>query len=445
MQPHPEATESCRFGQNGVMSLSWVFLIASVWGALFTFNGLRPRTRWQVLAPSFFAQWVTLEMAPFHLLWQAVATGLFIRAGALDALPGQIGLVITLVSWVGLGSFIVLSVRSRQVVAHATKVAIGQAPDSWKSPRPMTLAAPLWLRDRHVERITNLRYAPEAGSRHLLDIIRAKQWDGTEPRPVLLQIHGGAWMIGDKRQQGFPLMSEMAKRGWICVAINYRLSPKSQLPAHLIDCKLALAWIREHIGEYGGDPNFVAVTGGSAGGHLAALLALTPNAPAYQPGFEAVDTRVQAAVPIYGVYDFTLMFEAPKPKLQAVADRMTKIITGTTIGERPEFFTEMSPVSHVSPDAPPMFLVHGANDTLAPVEQAHRLVALLREHSREPVGYVELPGTSHAFEVFHSLRAHNVVQGIAAFLEAQYAAHRNALGSVAASNDARNPDPHGAV
>ncbi|MGB2758090.1 MAG: alpha/beta hydrolase [Acidimicrobiia bacterium] len=402
------------------MSSSNWFLVVSTWGALFTFNAFRPRTRWQVLAPSFFAQWVTLEMAPLHLLWQGVATALFIRAGALDHPAGFIGLAITIVSWIGLGSFVLLSLRSRQVVAHATKIAIGEEPDSWKGPHPIQIAAPLWLRDRKVERIKDIRYAPEAGSRHLLDIIRSKSTTTSEPKPVLLQIHGGAWMIGDKSQQGFPLMSEMAKRGWICVAINYRLSPKSLLPAHLIDCKLALAWIREHIAEYGGDPNFVAVTGGSAGGHLSAMVALTASNPVFQPGFEEADTRVQACVPIYGVYDFDLMFNAPSPKLQNVADRMTKIITGTTIHENPELFAELSPVTHVSSDAPPIFIVHGANDTLAPVEQAHHLLTLLRERSDEVVGYVELPGTSHAFEVFHSLRAHNVVQGIAAFLDSQY-------------------------
>ena len=420
-------------------------MIASIWGALFTFNAFRPRTRWQVLAPSFFAQWVTLEMAPLHLLWQGVATALFIRAGALNQIAGQIGLAITVLSWTGLGSFILLAVRSRQVVAHATKIAIGEEPDSWKGPHPIEIAAPLWLRDRKVERIKDIRYAPEAGSRHLLDIIRAKHQTPGPPRPVLLQIHGGAWMIGDKKQQGFPLMSEMAKRGWVCVAINYRLSPKSQLPAHLIDCKLALAWIREHIAEYGGDPNFVAVTGGSAGGHLSALVALTPNEPAYHPGFEDADTHVQAAVPIYGIYDFDLMFKAPTPKLQAVADRMTKIITGTTFVDKPGRFADMSPNSHCTGGIPPVVVLLGSHDTLAPVAQPRRPVELLRARSNAVVGYVELPGTSHAFEVFHSLRAHNVVQGIAAFLDSQHTAYLAVSTSAPSDDPVRNLETHRTV
>ncbi len=102
--------------------------------------------------------------------------------------------------------------------------------------------------------------------------------------PVLLQIHGGAWVIGNKDQQGMPLMYHLADKGWVCVAINYRLSPRATWPDHLVDCKRALAWIREHIAEYGGDPDYVVVTGGSAGGHLTAMMGLTANDPAYQPG-----------------------------------------------------------------------------------------------------------------------------------------------------------------
>jgi len=99
-------------------------------------------------------------------------------------------------------------------------------------------------------------------------------------------------------------MRELASRGWVCVASNYRLSPKATMPDHIVDVKRAIAWIREHIEEYGGDPDFVCITGGSAGGHLCSLAALTANDPRFQPGFESVDTSVHACVPFYGVFDF---------------------------------------------------------------------------------------------------------------------------------------------
>ena len=121
----------------------------------------------------------------------------------------------------------------------------------------------------------------------------------------MVYIHGGAWVIGDKREQGKPMMYELVARGWVCVAINYRLSPKATWPDHIVDAKRAVAWVKEHIAEYGGDPAFVAVSGGSAGGHLCALLALSAGDPAFQPGFEEADTSVQACVPFYGVMDLT--------------------------------------------------------------------------------------------------------------------------------------------
>ena len=77
----------------------------------------------------------------------------------------------------------------------------------------------------------------------------------------MVYIHGGAWMIGDKREQGKPMMYELVARGWVCVAINYRLSPKATWPDHIVDAKRAVAWVKEHIAEYGGDPSFVAVSG----------------------------------------------------------------------------------------------------------------------------------------------------------------------------------------
>ena len=95
--------------------------------------------------------------------------------------------------------------------------------------------------------------------------------DSTTQRPVLMQVHGGSWVMGDKREQGWPLVLHMAANGWACFNVNYRLSPRATFPEHLIDLKYAIAWIREHAAEWGADPGFIAVTGGSAGGHLTSM------------------------------------------------------------------------------------------------------------------------------------------------------------------------------
>ena len=88
---------------------------------------------------------------------------------------------------------------------------------------------------------------------------------------MLLYFHGGAWVMGDKREQGIPMLEYLAERGYVCVTANYALSPKAKWPRHVVDCKLALLWVKRHITEYGGDPGLVFVSGCSAGGHLAAL------------------------------------------------------------------------------------------------------------------------------------------------------------------------------
>ena len=122
---------------------------------------------------------------------------------------------------------------------------------------------------------------------------------------MLLQVHGGAWSIGDKEHQGIPLMLHMAARGWVCVDDQLPAQPARPVPGpHRRREAGDRAGSASTAPAYGADPAFLAVTGGSAGGHLAALAALTPNDPEYQPGFEDADTSVQAAAPHYGVYDF---------------------------------------------------------------------------------------------------------------------------------------------
>src|SRR5690606_37577688 len=137
--------------------------------------------------------------------------------------------------------------------------------------------------------------------------------------------HGGAWVLGDKEGQAYPLMAHLVERGWVCVSVTYRLSPRATWPDHIVDVKRALAWVKENIADHGGDPNWIALTGGSAGGHLCALAALTPNDPQFQPGFEDADTAVQAAVPFYGVYDWLNRDGTGRDDLtQLLVDRVVK-------------------------------------------------------------------------------------------------------------------------
>jgi acetyl esterase/lipase len=291
----------------------------------------------------------------------------------------------------------------------------------------LALAVPFAHGRVHITR--DIRYAPGGGSRHLLDVYRPRV--PVDAAPVLLQVHGGAWVIGSKRQQGLPLMHDLVANGWVCVAPNYRLSPRATFPDHLVDLKLVLRWIREHIAEFGGDRQFVTVTGGSAGGHLAALLALTANDPEYQPDFEGIDTSVRACVPFYGVYDFTGRFGGRGA--DGMGGLIERVVLKKRVDQDPEAFEKASPMSRLRADSPPFMVVHGTHDSLAPVEAARAFSAALRSVAGSPVVYLELPGAQHAFEVFHSLRTEHVVQGVGRFLSFVHASYRGVPASTASA------------
>jgi acetyl esterase/lipase len=224
-----------------------------------------------------------------------------------------------------------------------------------------------------------------------------------------LYFHGGAWVMGDKREQGIPMLEHLAERGYVCVSANYALSPKARWPRHVLDCKLALAWVKQHIADYGGDPGLVFLSGGSAGGHLAALLALTANDPVWQPGFEHEDTTVAACIPMYGVYDFVDPDRIGNANLTSILER--RVFEQAAA----EAFVAASPISRVGESAPPFFVVHGRNDVLVPVESARAFVRALRARGTGPVAYAELPLTQHAFDNFWSPRTVHFVHALEHF------------------------------
>jgi acetyl esterase/lipase len=241
---------------------------------------------------------------------------------------------------------------------------------------------------------------------------------------VLLQIHGGGWVMGSKDEQALPLMNQLAEMGWVCVTVNYRLSPHATFPEHLIDVKRALAWIREHVAEYGGDPNFVVATGGSAGGHLCALMGLTQNDPEYQPGFEQADTSLNACLPYYGVYDFTNRNQTQPG--EGMSEFLEQRVMKGSLSEIPEAWDRASPVTRIHAAAPPFFVIHGANDTLVPVQEARVFERAMNEKSAQPCAYAELAGAQHAFELFLSRRTVGVNNAATRFLSLIYSQYLDA-------------------
>ncbi len=281
---------------------------------------------------------------------------------------------------------------------------------------------------RYAAQTSDIPYGP-GGTEHLLDIWRREDLAPGRRAPVLIQVPGGAWAIGDKRVQAYTLMSRMAELGWICVSINYSKSPRCTFPTHLIDVKRAIGWVRENIADYGGDPDFMAITGGSAGGHLASLAALTPNDPQFQPGFEDADTTVQAVAPYYGVYDFTdfeNMHELMLPFLE-------QFVLKTRYSENPDRFRSASPVTYAHGQAPPFFVLHGEKDELVPSGQARAFCAALRDAGAATVAYAELANAHHAFDITPTVRSRLAADAVADFLGVVYGRRAGSLPLTATS------------
>jgi acetyl esterase/lipase len=397
--------------------------------AALTANAIKPLRGRYASIPAFAAGWLSSELAP-HLLAASLldtAAELTVRrrrdsSGPLAPVDRRIGLLLGGVATAGLGYLVLNANRAASHVETTLRDGLGtdyldvlDEPPSAEDLKVKVreIARPFKLNQPDVEVIRDINYTV-GGRRARLDIYRPKGVE-LQDAPVLVQVHGGAWTIGDKEHQGLLLMNRMAQRGWVCVAMNYRLAPKHPFPAQIIDVKKAIAWTREHIASYGGDPSYLVITGGSAGGHLAALAALTPGEAAYQPGFEDADTSVAGCVPFYGVYDLAGL--TGERHAEAMRDYFLapRVFFKDPVADREEF-VRASPLANVSPDAPDFFVLHGANDSLVDVRQARALVERLKAESKATVTYAEFPGTQHAFEVFGSIRSHHVIKAVERWL-----------------------------
>jgi len=379
------------------------------------------------IIPVFVVGMLSTEFAWFFLGLQLLISLLFIALGALAETLGVVALGLMVISWLGLWRMHRQAHAADEVLGSSLRQGLGRDfRDSIPAERQAVLRDHIvtreWLRPFSmirpgVERLEDIAYG-DAGERNLLDIYRPrKAREGGFP--ILLQVHGGGWFSGHKQQQAQPLLNHLAQRGWLCVSINYRLSPDHTFPAHIIDVKKAIHWIRGHIAEYGGNPDFLAITGGSAGGHLAALAALSANDPAYQPGFEDADTRVDVAIPLYGVYDF--IDRDGRDLNRALRDFLGEKVMPGSLEEFGELWEQASPIARVHGQAPPFFVIHGDTDVMTSWEVARDFSAALEAVSQQPVVHAELPGCQHGFDGMHSVRSNYLVNHVTDFLEWAYA------------------------
>jgi acetyl esterase/lipase len=248
-----------------------------------------------------------------------------------------------------------------------------------------------------VHRYDGLSYATNSGYRaRLLDLSVPA---AAEPAAVVVWIHGGGWMEGDRRNPPPTvsrdlLFGSLLRAGLAVATIDYRHAREAPFPAQLHDVKAAIRYLRHYAGPLGIDGTRIGLWGESAGGHLAALAGLTGAADPSLEGAEGVadgDTTVAAVVDWYGITDVgALLPERPGP------DDNVTVFLGGDPADRPRLAAAASPVSYTRSPAPPFLLVHGTRDTLVPFDQSERLAGLLRAAGNH-AEVVAVPGAEHIF------------------------------------------------
>jgi acetyl esterase/lipase len=232
--------------------------------------------------------------------------------------------------------------------------------------------------------------------------------------PVILSIHGGAFMGCDKSDAQVMPMLEGLKRGYAVVALNYRLSWEAQFPALVQDVKAAVRWVRANAGNYCFDTQRMTAWGGSAGGYLSSMLGTTAGIPELEDlsqGNPDQPSNIQAVVDWFGPTNFLKMDEQlaasgmlPPPGFRhSEADSPESLLLGGMITEIPERVAAANPESYIRPGAPPFLLQHGTKDAVVPVQQSIEFAANLRQVLGADKVILELlEGAEHADEMFET-------------------------------------------
>ena len=211
-----------------------------------------------------------------------------------------------------------------------------------------------------------------------LDIYKLKNL--SEAAPVLIFIHGGAWAKGE-RSDYLPYLLDYAQKGYVTITVSYRLSGAAHFPAAVQDVQSAVQWIREHSAAHMINPEKIALIGGSAGGHLAMMVAYADENP---------DRKVQAVVNLYGPTDLTTEYARNR-------DECLNFL-GKSYQERPDLYQAASPQTYISRDDPPTLIFHGTIDSLVPVSQSDSLHQWL-DRAGVPNEYHRLKGWPHTMDL----------------------------------------------
>jgi acetyl esterase/lipase len=229
-----------------------------------------------------------------------------------------------------------------------------------------------------------------------LDIFLPETGEG--PFPVLVQIHGGGFEFGDKRDIHLKPFLEGIYKGYAVVSINYRLSGEAIFPAAVEDVKAAVRWMRANSAAYHFDSNRIAVCGGSAGGNLAAMIGVTGKTAIFDNptlGNIEFSSEVQAVVDWFGPMDFLTMDDQLITNEFGHGDHNepnspeTRYL-GSPIKEIPEKVKLANPATYIHPGIPPFFIQHGKDDFLVPYQQSENFAMEIRKKAPEAVVIFEL-------------------------------------------------------
>jgi len=240
--------------------------------------------------------------------------------------------------------------------------------------------------DHIKRRLLDISYA-RLSSAQKLDIYLPDQGEG--PFPVILWIHGGAFMGCDKADLQVLPATEGLKRGYAVVSINYRLSEEAKFPAPVQDAKAAVRWIRANAQRHHFDPNKIAAWGSSAGAYLALMLGTSTGVATLEDrtmGNPDEPCNVQIVIDWFGPSDFLKMdaqlaesgLQSPPGMEHNNANSPESLLFGHTVTEIPERVRAANPITYIKKNAPPFFIQHGTKDAVVPVQQSVSLAAKLK-------------------------------------------------------------------
>jgi acetyl esterase/lipase len=257
--------------------------------------------------------------------------------------------------------------------------------------------------------VSNIEYASPGGTPLLMDL---RVPDGPGPHPVILYLHSGGWITGDRF--GGPAIRQ-ASRGYAIASIDYRLAPRYVWPAQIEDCKAAIRWLRANAARYHLDSEHIGVFGTSAGGHLAAVLGTSGGDDSLEGvalGNAQFSSRVQAVIDLYGPTDLLKMDEQKLPcsnLLDGNASFMPpSLLMGCPIQSCQVKTMTANPITYVTNDDPPFLIMQGLLDCLVPWRQSQLLHDALRE-TGVASQLVFLPTAQHSDKQFDEQKYQQMV------------------------------------